>query len=48
MASKRGNGGPADLTTRILVEIRDELRTTNAEVRKTNERLDAIVKCEIV
>ena len=30
------------LTTRILVEIRDELRNTNAELRKTNERVDRL------
>jgi hypothetical protein len=30
----------ADLTTQILVEIRDELVEIRGEARKTNERLD--------
>jgi hypothetical protein len=30
----------ADLTTQILIEIRDELRTTNARLDETNGRLD--------
>jgi hypothetical protein len=35
MAAKKGNGGPADLSTKVLIQIRDELR-------KTNERLDRL------
>jgi hypothetical protein len=37
-ARKRGHG--PDLTTRILVQIRDEMRGIRDEVRGTNERLD--------
>lgn len=40
MAARRGNGEGATLTTKILVQIRDELRDTKEEVKKTNERLD--------
>lgn len=31
---------PADLTIRVLQEIRDEVREVKVEARKTNERLD--------
>lgn len=30
------------LTTRILVELRDEIRTTRDEVRLTNQRIDGL------
>lgn len=33
-----------DLTTRILIEIRDEARRTNERLDQTNERLDQTVE----
>ena len=48
-AKKQGGGKVLDLTTRILIEIRDDVRNTNtrldaltAEVHQTNARLDAL------
>jgi hypothetical protein len=32
----------ADLTTQILIEIRDEIRATNARLDHTNGRLDSL------
>ncbi|HEY5935240.1 MAG TPA: hypothetical protein VIU61_11410 [Kofleriaceae bacterium] len=34
--------GSDDLTVRILIEIRDEIRATNARIDGTNERVDAL------
>jgi len=42
MASKKKNGGPLDLTTQVLIEIRDEVRRTNDRLDQTNERLSQI------
>ena len=42
MAGRKGNGDAGNLTTRILVQIRDEMRSNRDEVKKTNERLDAV------
>ena len=39
MAAKKR--GPA-LTTRVLIEIRDEVRRTNGRLEQTNERLAAL------
>ena len=36
--------GSDDLTVRILIEIRDEIRATNARIDGTNERVDALGK----
>ena len=36
-----------DLTTEILIEIRDEIRGTNARLDRTNERLDCVVEEQI-
>jgi hypothetical protein len=33
----------ADLTTQILIEIRDEARKTNQRIDQTNERLDQTI-----
>jgi hypothetical protein len=45
VASKKRNGGKGQLTTQILVQIRDELTPTREELGarldQTNERLDA-------
>ncbi len=48
MAAKRKNGS-GDLTTQILVQIRDEMRsmrgaldTTNARLERTNDRLERL------
>jgi hypothetical protein len=38
----RRNSKVADLTTRVLVEIRDELKGLRGEVTSTNGRLDAL------
>ncbi len=40
MASKKKNGGAGDLSTQILLQIRDEMRAMHGEQRSTNERLD--------
>ena len=41
MATKKGgNGKVLDLTTRVLIEIRDEARRTNERLDQTNARLD--------
>jgi hypothetical protein len=37
----------SDLTTDILIEIRNELRGTNARLDRTNERLDRVVAEQI-
>jgi hypothetical protein len=42
MASKRTGLGGGDLTTQILVQIRDEMRHMRSEQRATNERLDRL------
>lgn len=42
MAGKRRDGEPKDLTTKILVQIRDELRKTNDRLDSTNERLERL------
>lgn len=34
--------GSDDLTVRILIEIRDEIRATNARIDGTNQRVDAL------
>jgi len=48
-AKKHGGGKVLDLTTRVLIEIRDDVRKTNARldalttvVHQTNTRLDAL------
>lgn len=41
MASKKRNGHSRDLSTKILREIRDEMRGMRHEQQATNERLDA-------
>jgi hypothetical protein len=41
MASKKGNGRGADLSTEILREIRAEMKAMRKEQHATNERLDA-------
>ena len=40
MASKKRNGEPLDLNTKILIQIRDEIHKTNERLDKTNDRLD--------
>jgi hypothetical protein len=42
MAGKKKRSGDGDLTTEILVQIRDEMRSMRAEQRATNERLDRL------
>ncbi|MBI2394096.1 MAG: hypothetical protein HYV09_31280 [Deltaproteobacteria bacterium] len=49
MAAKKRDGEPLDLTTKILVQIRDELKKTNerldgmnARIESTNERLERL------
>lgn len=37
----------SDITTEILIDIRNELRETRGEIRGTNERLDRVVKEQI-
>jgi hypothetical protein len=39
-AKKRKPRKVADLTTRILIDIRDEIRNTNARLDQTNARLE--------
>ena len=36
-----------DITTQILIEIRDSIRITNDRVERTNERLDCVIHEEI-
>ena len=36
-----------DLTTQILIEIRDGIHQTNARLDRTNERLDRVVQEQI-
>lgn len=38
MASKKRNGGPRDLTTEVLVQIRDEMRPMREDLRKPQKR----------
>jgi hypothetical protein len=38
MASKKPNGGPRDLTTEILVQIRDEMRQMREDLRRLEKR----------
>jgi hypothetical protein len=40
MASRKKNGGPGDLSTQILIQIRDEMQKMREEQRATNDRLD--------
>ncbi len=40
MAGKKKGEGGGDLTTQILVQIRDEMREMRAAQSQTNERLD--------
>jgi hypothetical protein len=41
VGSKKRDGGK-DLTTEILVQIRDEMRNVSGEQRSTNQRLDRL------
>jgi hypothetical protein len=41
MASRKKNGS-IDLTTQVLIEIRDEVRRTNERLGQTNERLSGL------
>jgi len=38
MASKKRNGGSRDLTTEVLVEIRDEMRQMREDLRRLEKR----------
>jgi septal ring factor EnvC (AmiA/AmiB activator) len=40
MAARKGNGSRVDLSTRILTQIRDEMRAMRQEQHATNQRLD--------
>jgi hypothetical protein len=42
MATKKRTGRVLDLTTRILLDIREEARRTNERLGVTNERLDVL------
>jgi chromosome segregation ATPase len=33
-----------DITTQVLIEIRDEMRMTRGEIRNTNQRLDTTIE----
>ena len=35
----------SDLTTKVLIEIRDEIRSTNSRLDQTNQRLDNVTEC---
>lgn len=35
---------PKDLTTEVLIQIRDEIKRTNERLERTNERLERIEK----
>jgi len=37
----------ADLTTQILIEIRDEIRTTNQRLDTTNQRLERLERRQV-
>ena len=41
MASRKRNGAPRDLSTKILIQIRDEIQKTNSRLSTTNERIDS-------
>jgi len=38
MASKRRNGSPPDLTTKVLVQIRDEMRQVREDLHRLEQR----------
>jgi hypothetical protein len=42
MAAKKRRSGTLDLTTQVLIEIRDEVRRTNESLAQTNERLGTL------